>query len=219
MKSPPKQISHTNEYLTCREKQVLRAIQADPEARKSLEFLARKGGMTQEFLVIHFVLEAWSFLGEDQFGTHQQRRDLKSLAERLLRLSGSVKKANELPEWRFVVPRVDLLDCDRDRLRTSFMELPKTLSLYARNMLRKINVIELDKRKGARSPRKALELEFADALVELIKLRTGHPYHDHVAAVQRIAYQVAGRTVLPASGETLRKRDFRKREALTRHNS
>jgi hypothetical protein len=200
------------EDLTDREKRVLRAIQADPEARKSFEFLSRKTGLNAELLTIYFVQEAWGPLADSDFGNHEEWRKLKSLAERLIRLADRIKDANQLPDWRFTVPRIDLVDRGHDRVEAAFKELPELLMLYARNMHTKVETIRRVQKESPPAHGKALELEFADAFVKWIKTRTGRCYRDRVVAVQRVTYREAGRTLLPASGETLRKRDFRKRK-------
>jgi hypothetical protein len=200
------------EQLTDREKRVLRAIQADPEAGKSLEFLARKTGTNIDLLTIYFVQEAWGPLAERDFGNHRQWRKLESLAEGIKHLADRIKAANQLPDWRFAVPRVDLVDRGHDRLETAFGELPELLLLYARNMHTKVKTIRRDQEVSPHSQRKALELAFAEGFIKWIKTRTGRRYRDRVAAVQRVTYREAGRTLLPASGETLRKRDFRSRK-------
>lgn len=200
------------EYLTAREKRVLGAIQADPEATKSFEFLSHKIGLNTELLAAYFVQEAWGPLAEEDFGNHEQWRELESLAGRLKRLAGRIKDANQLPDWRFAVPRVDLVDRGHGRVAAAFKELPELLLLYARNMHIKVQTIRTFQKVSPN--RKRLELEFSEELVNWIKARTGHRYRDRVAAIQRVTYREAGRTLLPASGETLRKRDYRKRELL-----
>ncbi len=200
------------EHLTDREKRVLREIQADPEAGKSLEFLARKTGFNTDLLTIYFVQEAWGPLADRDFGNHRQWRKLESLAEGVKHLADRIKDANQLPDWRFTVPRIDLVDRGHDRLETAFRELPELLLLYARNMHTKVKTIRRDLEVNPHSYGKALELVFAEEFVKWIKTRTGRRYRDRVAAIQRVTYREAGRTLLPASGETLRKRDFRSRK-------
>jgi len=200
--------------LTDRERQVFRAIQADPAAKKSFDFLARKTAATSAELLTYFVIEAWAPLIPEVFETKEEIDELRSLVKSIKTLSSKIKKTNERPELSAGVPRVDICSIsDREELTRSFRNLPDLLLTYARNLTLKAETLDGFRRSRSRLQGKASGLEYSDSLISWIKARTGHAYTEHVATIQQITYREASRARVPASGETLRKREQRKRKS------
>jgi hypothetical protein len=194
--------------LTDREKKALKAIKNDPEAKRDLDFLRRKIGCSEEFLITSFVIEAWFPAFNNDLPTAAERQSLKVLAKLIDDLARRIQDANDLPYWRLAFLRVDLIENDGFCSEESLKALPVLLRLYGRNIRKKVETEESfsrhDKVRDA-------EFEATEALLSWIRQKTGRRYRDRVASIQRIIYGEAGRKRLPASGETLRKREQRKR--------
>jgi hypothetical protein len=201
--------------LTGREKQVLRAILVEPEAKKSFEFLLGKIGCDANALAIQFVQEAYGPAVVDESSSWATEwLDMCSFAKRLDSIARRIEVLNRMPEWKFTsLPSTETVS-DRDRIEASFGELPKVLRRYAKNMRSKTDVTQEFERVHTRPRLKVLELSFAAGLDMWIREKTGYSYRDKLAAIQRITYKEAGRSRLPASGETLRKRLYRKSRKL-----
>jgi hypothetical protein len=200
--------------LTERETTVLRAIQDDPEARYSFDFLVRKTGCSAEVMTIYFVQEAWGPKTIDgiHFGSFQKGPELRSFVAGLKRLVRRMREVNQLPGWKFIVPRIGLVDMAPGHVEKAFRTLPEMLLLYARNVETKVEALLSTQAESSPPHGKALELVFSEEISRWLEKKTGHRYRDHVAAIQRVTYREAGRKRLPASGETLRKRDLRRKK-------
>jgi hypothetical protein len=198
--------------LTDREKSVLKAIKIDPQARTDFDFLRRKIGCSEEFLVTQFTVEAWWPLCDDDLPLNSQMRDLNVFAEIIEDLAKRIQDANHLPFWRFTLPRIDLVEDGELCSEAAFKRLPELLRLYARNIRKKVET-ERSFRRIDKVDK--MEFEVTEALCFWIKQNSGRRYRDRVASVQRVVYRKAGRKRLPASGETLRKRDQRRRLGLS----
>jgi hypothetical protein len=98
--------------LTDREKKALRVNKNDPEAKKDLDFLRRKIGCSEEFLITIFVMEAWFPAFNDDLPTAAQRQSLKDLAKLIDDLAGRIQDANDLPHWRLAFRRIGLIGND-----------------------------------------------------------------------------------------------------------
>jgi hypothetical protein len=199
--------------LTQREKTVLGAIQKEPEAKRNFDFLVRKTGCSIEFLTTYFVQEAWGpetihGIDSEHFDSEQFAK-LRRFAESLKRTATRMQEMNQMPDWKFAVPRIGLVDTVPSQVEDAFRSLPDLLLLYARNIDAKVGAVS----KGNENPgRKTLELVFAEELAQWLQTKTRHRYRERVASIQRVTYGMAGRNQLPASGETLRKRDRRKKK-------
>jgi hypothetical protein len=190
--------------LTKREKDALRAIKNDPEAKRNFDFLRRKIGCSEEFLITNFVMEAWLPAANDDLPTAVERQSLRVLAKLIDDLAGRIQDANDLPYWRLAFLRIDLVENDEEGLK----RLPELLRLYARNIRKKV---ETDESFARHDKVRDREFEATEAFLSWIRQKTGRRYRDRVASIQRIVYEEAGRRRLPASGETLRKREQRRR--------
>jgi hypothetical protein len=198
--------------LTARERRVLMAIDADPEARKDFYFISRKIGCTAEKLIIDFVVEAWGPKPDaDEAEAVMNRRNLESFASRIKNLAVKMRSINDLSYWNFSFPRAGLIAGDQTYLEKQFRELPELLSLYARNVELKVISDRTFDKDHPDSRGKAAEFEFSEALCMWLKQKTGRRYRDRVASIQRVTYHLAGRRA-PASGETLRKREARRKK-------
>jgi hypothetical protein len=208
--------THAHEStLTDREKNVLRAIRRDPEANKSLDFLSRKTGCSVEDLIINFVQEAWGPRSFDELDAWVDMwPELKSFACKLKELALRMKVLNQLSDWNLTALYAGLVAGDRGRLEKAFRELPDLMLLYARNVETKSETIRRYEKVDPGPHGKVLELVFANELSRWLRQRTGRSYRDHVVAIQRVTYREAGRKRIPASGETLRKRDLRGKKAF-----
>ena len=129
--------------LTDREKKALRAIKNDVEAKRDFDFLRRKIGCSDEFLIIHFVIDAWLPKYDDDLPTGVQRRKLKALASRIEELAERIQEANDLSYWRFTSVRVDLRENGGLASEADLKRLPELLSLYARNVRKKLRQTKL----------------------------------------------------------------------------
>ena len=174
----------------------------------------RKTGCSAEFLTIYFVQEAWGpkTINGMHFGSFQKGLQLRSFAAGLKRSVRRMKEINQLTDWKFTVPRIGLADMAPGRVEKAFRTLPELLLLYARNVEAKVEAILSGQKDSSPPHGKALELAFSEEISQWLEKKTGHRYRDHVAAIQRVTYREAGRKRLPASGETLRKRDLRRKK-------
>lgn len=190
--------------LTDREAKALKAIKDDPEAKRDFDFLRRKIGCSEEFLIINFFIEAW-FPANDDRVTAAQRQSLRALANLTDNMAGKIQDANDLPYWRLAFLSIDLIENDGFSSEEGLKRLPELLRLYARNIRKKVESFSRhDKVRDT-------EFEMTEALLFWIRQETGRRYRDRVASIQRIVYREAGRKRLPGSGETLRKREQRRR--------
>jgi hypothetical protein len=161
-------------------------------------------------LISYFVQEAWGPQTIDEFNSWENMwPELRSFARRVREIALRMRMLNQLADWNLTVPRAGFVVKDPDRLERAFRDLPDLLLLYARNVVTKSEAIRRCAKVDPQPRGKALELVFANDLTRWVRQKTGHRYADHVAAIQRVTYREAGRAQLPASGETLRKRELR----------
>ena len=201
--------------LTARERQIHRAILADPEAKQSFEFLLRKICCDANTLVINLVQEAYGpAVVDEESSWETEGRDIRSFAKSLARTARRLEVLNLIPGWKFTsLPYADVTS-DRNHIEASFRELPHVLTLYARNMRRQADDTLEFKTQFPRPGLKALQLTFAKSLELWIQHRTGRSYRERLAKIQRVTYKEAGRRSLPSSGETLRRRGYRESRKL-----
>jgi hypothetical protein len=122
--------------LTERERGCLEAVRKDVEAYKALQFFRRKSGLTEESLIVTFVIYVWSpqVLAEG----HSEEVSPAKMARIADRADETAAKISELNDSRYFFedPQVD-----------DFAYLPRLLKDYAK-LVRKKGIIAISSRRS-----------------------------------------------------------------------
>jgi hypothetical protein len=226
--------------LSPREQMCLDRVHEDLEARRALEFLSEKCGLTEKMLIAKIVLLAWTpiVLAEDTYSREGSDRP-KALLEFAAELCAAAKRVGKLNDDKFWHMKMPVPHVFPERLQqkrrlpgkrrvwavrvppevfregvSQFEGLPRLLEAYATNIRHKAWFnLAMDRQKPRR---KKLQQKLEEGLMEEIRGRSGGKYRfrEKVSAILRVVYSIAG--VRPARGESLRKREYRKRRLASR---